>query len=302
MPASLEVPRTELLVGDLELVRFDDPVQSGPTDAALLDTDAIDAKLTWSPSPGTYVQWRFVLPSDATTAFVLEIPDALRIWGTLVGPVEVKLRYLEASWLPSLQGIEDKLPLMLDGALSKRALAIGGSMRDFTQQLYPDHAIVSRMGMRLARCSSMPRKVATNVPGSERYRDERRKSGGPRMHGRAWHDHEKPTESEGELESARYRAIARGGIERGFRVSQARERKLHLEAGNLGDTLHQRLDHLEDTLLLRKRHLQVDLRELRLAVGAQIFVAKAARDLEIFVEASRPCSSCLKICGDCGSA
>ena len=28
-------------------------------------------------------------------------------------------------------------------------------------------------------------------PGTERYRDERR-SGGPRMHGRKWHDHEQP--------------------------------------------------------------------------------------------------------------
>jgi len=28
-------------------------------------------------------------------------------------------------------------------------------------------------------------------PGTERYRDEAR-SGGPRMHGRKWHDHEQP--------------------------------------------------------------------------------------------------------------
>ena len=28
--------------------------------------------------------------------------------------------------------------------------------------------------------------------GSERARDERRSSGGPRMHGRKWHDHEQP--------------------------------------------------------------------------------------------------------------
>ena len=41
----------------------------------------------------------------------------------------------------------------------------------------------------------------------------------------------------------------------------------------------------EDRLLLRKRHLQIDLRELRLAVRAQILVAEAARYLEIPVEA-----------------
>ena len=37
----------------------------------------------------------------------------------------------------------------------------------------------------------MARKAAKNVPGTERYRDERRR-GGPRMHGREWHDHDEP--------------------------------------------------------------------------------------------------------------
>ena len=35
----------------------------------------------------------------------------------------------------------------------------------------------------------------------------------------------------------------------------------------------------------RERHLDVDLRELGLAVGAQVLVAEAARDLEVAVEA-----------------
>jgi hypothetical protein len=39
----------------------------------------------------------------------------------------------------------------------------------------------------------MPR---TAKPGSERYRDERRKGGGPRMHARGWHDHDEPHELE----------------------------------------------------------------------------------------------------------
>ena len=45
------------------------------------------------------------------------------------------------------------------------------------------------------------------------------------------------------------------------------------------------LDHAEDRLLAREAHLQIDLRELKLAVGAQILVAEAAGDLEIAVEA-----------------
>jgi hypothetical protein len=81
----------------------------------------------------------------------------------------------------------------------------------------------------------MPRKAAKNVPGSERYRDERRNGGGARMHGRKWHDHEKPTESEGELERARYRAIPEvessgdrsgmGARRDGTRPSQSREKR-----------------------------------------------------------------------------
>ena len=39
-------------------------------------------------------------------------------------------------------------------------------------------------------------------------------------------------------------------------------------------------------LLLRERHLQIDLREFGLAVGAQILVAEAAHDLEILLEAA----------------
>jgi hypothetical protein len=81
----------------------------------------------------------------------------------------------------------------------------------------------------------MARTAAKDVPGTERYRDERRKGGGARMHGRKWHDHEKPTETEGELERARYKAIpevesggARTGMgarREGARPSQRRERR-----------------------------------------------------------------------------
>jgi hypothetical protein len=42
----------------------------------------------------------------------------------------------------------------------------------------------------------MPRKRAKDVPGTERYRDERRKGGGPRMHARQWHDHDEPHDLE----------------------------------------------------------------------------------------------------------
>ena len=52
----------------------------------------------------------------------------------------------------------------------------------------------------------------------------------------------------------------------------------------------------------RERHLDVDLRELGLAVGAQVLVAEAARDLEVACRSPTTIRICLKICGDCGSA
>ncbi len=38
--------------------------------------------------------------------------------------------------------------------------------------------------------------AAKNKPGTERYRDERRKDAKPKMHGRQWHDHDKPKDIE----------------------------------------------------------------------------------------------------------
>ena len=43
---------------------------------------------------------------------------------------------------------------------------------------------------------------------------------------------------------------------------------------------------LEDILLLYKRHFHIDLRELRLTVGAEILVAEATGNLIILVHAA----------------
>ena len=47
---------------------------------------------------------------------------------------------------------------------------------------------------------------------------------------------------------------------------------------------HHLLDHAENRLLRGERHLQIQLREFRLPVGAQILVAEAARNLEVAVQ------------------
>ena len=69
------------------------------------------------------------------------------------------------------------------------------------------------------------------------------------------------------------------------RNGQPRERPLRGDPGR-GERLdEERLDRVEDVLLRREGHLEVDLRELELAVGAQVLVAKAAGDLEVLLEA-----------------
>ena len=72
----------------------------------------------------------------------------------------------------------------------------------------------------------------------------------------------------------------------GVGVGQAGERHGNLMPGHFADALDQGLDGFENALLLRKRHLDIDLRELGLAVGAEIFVAETAHDLEVFFEAA----------------
>ncbi len=44
----------------------------------------------------------------------------------------------------------------------------------------------------MAARASAKKNSASRVRAGERARDEARKGGGPRMHGRNWHDHDKP--------------------------------------------------------------------------------------------------------------
>ena len=68
-------------------------------------------------------------------------------------------------------------------------------------------------------------------------------------------------------------------------VAHARKRRFELDADGLPRRGQKAFDHGEDRLRAREADLQIDLRELGLAVGAQVFVAEAAHDLEVLVEA-----------------
>ena len=67
-------------------------------------------------------------------------------------------------------------------------------------------------------------------------------------------------------------------------VRQPRERRAHLDALRLGDDARvQRLDHVDDVLLVDERHLHVELRELEPAFGGGPFVTEAPDDLVVAV-------------------
>src|SRR5580700_2133221 len=70
----------------------------------------------------------------------------------------------------------------------------------------------------------------------------------------------------------------------GFVVIHAREWRLNLVARGLESGGEEAFHGFPDALGLRVGHLEIDLGEFRLTVGAQVFVAEAAHDLEVFVE------------------
>jgi hypothetical protein len=67
---------------------------------------------------------------------------------------------------------------------------------------------------------------------------------------------------------------------------EPRQRQRHVEPEDLaGGPLHEPLDHAHHVVGLDERHLDVELGELGLPVGAEVFVAEALRHLHVAVEA-----------------
>ena len=84
---------------------------------------------------------------------------------------------------------------------------------------------------------------------------------------------------------ARVRLVNAEAVQRLLeRQALERRRDVHVQRG-FPDAFQQAFDQRVNVLALDERHLDVNLRELRLAVGAQVFVAIAAGELEIFFDA-----------------
>ncbi len=78
--------------------------------------------------------------------------------------------------------------------------------------------------------------------------------------------------------------LVRAVLRDGFGIGHAQERPRRLTSDEAHEPLHERLDRRKHQILGRERHLEVDLRELRLAVGPEILVAEALDDLEVAIE------------------
>ena len=74
-------------------------------------------------------------------------------------------------------------------------------------------------------------------------------------------------------------AVEAHGVVPGHAGELAELDALHL----LEEVLGQAFEHVQHILLVHEAHLAVDLRELRLAVGAQVLVAEATHNLEVAV-------------------
>ena len=68
-------------------------------------------------------------------------------------------------------------------------------------------------------------------------------------------------------------------------VGHLEEGRRECNAGGSKCGFQEALGHAEDALLRGKAHLEIDLGELRLAIGAQVFITEAAGDLEVAVKA-----------------
>src|SRR6516225_10156070 len=69
-------------------------------------------------------------------------------------------------------------------------------------------------------------------------------------------------------------------------VGEKRKGSFYLDFDQREELHHQLLDDPEEYFTLGERHFDIDLSELRLAVGAEVLIAEAANDLKIAVEAA----------------
>ena len=86
---------------------------------------------------------------------------------------------------------------------------------------------------------------------------------------------------------AHVRAVAAEAVH-GLFPLHALQREFVLDADGLEDLFHDVFHHVDDLVAFDEAHLDVDLGELGLAVGAQVLVAEAAGNLVVALDAGAP--------------
>lgn len=127
----------DLLIGDSELVRNSGSDIAWSTSPSLAVADAVIADVRWMRTHRERVHWRFVLPPDATTIVVPELPADVQDSQALDAAVTdgITLRYIEASWFDTYDRVHGELPLLLEP--QRHELPAGGRIRDHVESLQP---------------------------------------------------------------------------------------------------------------------------------------------------------------------
>lgn len=180
---------------------------------------------------------------------------------------------------------EDAVPRLRSGCLSKpRAFLFGNVLRHRTAE----GAVLADGDVGQALGSAGARPLLPLVEGAPRLRAT---SGhNHRTHvGGLEHAERRVGEILGEVDDfepeTQIRLIRPVLLHR-FLVRHARNRRGEVVSDRLPDGAQHVLGHRDDVVLFDKRHLEVELGELRLAVGAEVFVTVAAGNLVVAFHAA----------------
>jgi len=193
----------------------------------------------------------------------------------LVGSEEQQVAGLDVHGFLQL-GVNVVLEELDDGALAGQ-LRVGVGVGD------PGHALRAVLGGEVAQLLHVAAAPVAGALAVDGLHDAARLDGlGEHAEAAAAHDLGQVDELHAEAD---VRAVAAETLH-GLGVLHALQREGMLDANGLEGFLHDVFHHVDDVVALDERHLDVDLCEFRLAIGAQVLVAEAAGDLVVALDAA----------------
>jgi hypothetical protein len=129
----------DVLSGDAELHVLDANGAAWSASPELAAADLVLAELSYSRATQTFVRWRIVEPSWATVADLPELPASAGDYGLAAATRRFgELHFIDASWLGNFTDSQRALTIVLDPASAGTRLPIGGWVREYREQFYPD--------------------------------------------------------------------------------------------------------------------------------------------------------------------